>query len=447
MGKNEPTPSEYLSRLHENADIRVWIKDHRNPHTARLQFEQLALFCRRTASSPEDLVRLAAAKPNTEFRALVLDWAEAQRAQGRPDQYLKAIWYAVKSWLKHNEVRPSWSPPFNVLPAATLGAERVPTVEEVRKLLSVISPRNRVAVLILTSSGVRIGALADRFEAGGITLADFPDLVLSRGGPKFGSTPPVLHVPANRAKGWKEYYTFISGEAAEALQAYLTERIRRKEKLGPGSSVIGPEPKASHSHFRRSREGSLFISGKSLGNAIRVGLRKTLPKGVRVRPHTLRSWTSTNLERAEREGQITRTLREYFMGHALKSIDTRYNVGKRLSGDQIEELRKAYARVERFVSTSPQRTEALAVDPVYRKAVLFAVGYTDADTKEMDLAGMPNEEFLEAIQNSPARKHSASSGPREMVVTEAELPKYLADGWLAKMPVNGSKFVIERENP
>jgi integrase len=342
---DEPSPSEYLSRLHESAEIRVWIKDHRNAHTARLQFEQLALFCRRTSTSPEDAVRLAAAKPNTKFRASILGWAEAQRAQGRPDQYLKAIWYSIKSWLKHNEVQLSWSPPFNVLPAATLGNQRFPTVEEIRKLLAVVSPRNRVAVLILTTSGVRIGALSDRFEAGGITLADFPDLTFGRGGPKFRKTPPALHAPANHAKGWQEYYTCISTEASEALQAYLTERIQRVEKLSPGSSVIAPEPKASHSHFRRDREGSQFISGKSLGQAIRVGLRKVIPKGVRVRPHTLRAWTSTNLEQAEREGQITRTLREYFMGHHLKRMDTRYNVGKRLSDDQVEELRKACARV------------------------------------------------------------------------------------------------------
>ena len=39
---------------------------------------------------------------------------------------------------------------------------------------------------------------------------------------------------------------------------------------------------------------------------------------------------------------------------------------------------------------------------------------------------------------------AASAGPREKVIEESELGTYLDEGWVSKMPVNGSRFIVER---
>ena len=433
------TPQARKATLLESADIQGWIKDHRSPNTAKVQFEQLELFSRRIGIDPAGIAALAAAKPNKEFRGRVVDWVNAEREQGRPDLYIKTVWYAVKSWLRYNEVSVDWSPPLDVQPAATLEAERVPTSEELRRLVSVLSPRDRAAVLILASSGVRLGVLASRFEAAGLTLEHLPDLVLGGRIPRFARTPAILRIPAKLSKTRKEYYSFITTEAAEALIAYLQERRSRGEKLTPASAVIGPEPKASHAHFRRGRENALFISGKSLGQVIRLGLRKVMPKGVRVRPHTLRGWTSTQLELAERGGKITRSLREYFLGHGLKSVEVRYNLGKHLSQESLEELRAAYKRCEPLLSTaSPAATPA---EEIQREAaILLLTGFKGmkADDARTLVEGKSGEELANLLKPNDA----ATSRPREKAVTIDEVPDLLERGWELVAPLNGTMAVL-----
>lgn len=433
----EQTPQERKATLLANADIQEWIKDHRNPSTAKVQLEQLELFSRRTGLDPAAIVGLAGERPSKNFRGKVLDWVEGERLAGRPDLYIRTIWYSVKSWLRFNEVRLEWSPPLAPQPAATLESERVPSPQELRLLLSVLSTRDRAAVLILASSGIRIGVLANRFVAAGLTLESLPDLVLAGKSPHFTRTPAILHVPSALSKTRKEYYTFITSEAAEALVAYLHERRSRGEKLTSDSAVIGPEPRASHAHFRRDRKETLFISGKSLGNVIRVGLRKVMSKGVRVRPHTLRSWTSSQLELAERQGKVTRSVREYFLGHNLKSVELRYNLGKKLSPESLEELREVYARCEPFLSTVPSNSQG-GRDIGTLKLLLELLGVPEGKVSEADLKDATPEQLKEI-----ARKYMGqASVVRQTVVSNGDIPRLLGEGWTFVAALPGDQVIL-----
>ncbi|HEV2519108.1 MAG TPA: site-specific integrase [Thermoplasmata archaeon] len=313
--------------------------------------------------------------------------------------------------------------------------ERVPDPSELRRLLAVLSTRDRAAVLFLATSGVRIGVLASRFEANGLTLNALPDLVIGPKTIRFENSPPLVCVPAPLSKSRKAYYTFITSEAAEALLAYLQDRRSRGEELAACSSVIGPEPKASHAHFRVGREDSHFISGKSLGNVIRIGLRKVMPKGVRVRPHTLRAWTSTQLELAERKGKITRSLREYFLGHNLRSVELRYNLGKKLSQESIEELRAVFRSCEPFLST--QTTPSATSDEIQREAaVLLLTGFkgkTEIDARKL-VEGKSGPELAELIKSG--------AKPREQAFAVEEVPRLLGVGWEFVSVLNGTMAVL-----
>lgn len=444
-----PTPHDRKATLLEDADIRGWIKDHRSPNTAKAQLEQLELLLRRTDLTPLALVDLAAEKPNKRFRSKINDWVEAERKAGRPDLYIRTIWYAAKSWLRYNEVAVEWTPPLSPQPAATLEGERVPSAEELRRLLSVLSSRDRAAALFLASSGIRIGVLANRFEAGGLTLGAIPDLALDGRLPHFRKTPAIVHVPAALSKARKDYYTFITTEAAEALVAYLQDRKSRGERLTSGSALIGPEPKASHAHFRRDREDSLFISGKSLGNVLRVGLRKVMPPGVRVRPHTLRSWTSSQLELAERAGKVTRSLREYFLGHNLKSIELRYNLGKRLSPESLEELRAAYAKCEPFLTAAAASTSLDEARLLVKIELLKTVGLPAGDAERVarddtaDIASIVRERLGRESSQTPIKPPEHPGEQRVIDVESAS--SYIGRGWSLVSPLNSHLAVVRWE--
>jgi integrase len=437
----DSSPQERKATLLESADIRAWIKDHRSASTGQLQFEQLELLCRRTGTSPDEFARLGSAKPNKEFRRIVVGWVASERSAGRPDQYLNASWYALKSWLRFNEVAVEWSPPLSVEPAETLVNERVPTQPELRRLLSVLSTRDRAAVLVLATSGVRIGVLANRFEAAGLTLRSLPDLEIGAKTVQFRKTPALVQVPASLSKTKKAYSTFITAEAAESVVAYLQQRCGNGERLSLDSALIGPERRASHAHFRRGREDSLFISGKSLGNVIRLGLRKILPAGVRVRPHTLRAWTSTQLELAERQGKITRSVREYFLGHNLGSVELRYNLGKKLSPESIEALRGVYAGCEPFLSTVPPARDSGMDD-------LLRIIAEKAGISGEAMAGKSTTELADEVirllreERGPGVPTPATVS-RQRAVATGEVDALLQQGWRFVSPLGAERAVLE----
>ena len=57
-------------------------------------------------------------------------------------------------------------------------------------------------------------------------------------------------------------------------------------------------------------------------------------------------------------------------------------------------------------------------------------------------AGSASAAVIDALRKGAARG-VAQVGPRQQVIAESDLPRYLADGWVARMPVNSPKFVVE----
>jgi hypothetical protein len=137
-------------------------------------------------------------------------------------------------------------------------------------------------------------------------------------------------------------------------------------------------------------------------------------------------------------------VREEILGHDL-GTSGRYNLDKRLSKDMVEELRGAYTRCLPFLSSGTSHTPKPAVDVETRKLLLLALGgYSKEQVDEMNPGSLEGDALLEKIQHGPKWTKSAEAGPKQIVISEMELPKYLSEGWLARMPVNGSKFVVER---
>ncbi len=131
------------------------------------------------------------------------------------------------------------------------------------------------------------------------------------------------------------------------------------------------------------------------------------------------------------------------MGHA-GDMSARYSVNRgKLPATPIDEMRAAYRRCEPHTSTTTTRAEVEDRDLETKRLLLLAVGYADDQVEKMGVEGMDTEALVDAIRKSPARSGAATS-QRQQVIQEPELPRYLADGWTAKMPVNGSKFVVER---
>jgi integrase len=155
-----------------------------------------------------------------------------------------------------------------------------------------------------------------------------------------------------RAEG---YDTFIGPEAIDALKSYLDSR-RRGTRHIPGEVIARDAPL-----FRRQLNGdeeSLPISDDSIEQhvtqaAIRAGViepKKKPGDWSQVRPHVLRKFYQTSLERAGIPDNWVKRL----LGHQLSASEDPY------SKPTVEDLRKAYERAIPHLALSDATIELTA---------------------------------------------------------------------------------------
>jgi hypothetical protein len=374
---------------------------------------------------------------------LVQDHLRKMQDEGKTSRYALNSWWGVRSFLAHNNAAPSWVPKLKPLAEDDDdGSETVPTVEQLRTILNVLSSRGRAVALLLASSGIRIGVLANQFgPADGLRLKHLPELALDPE-PHFEKAPFVVRVPSHLAKGStvsrpRGYVTFGSPEAAEAIVAYLKERAARGEALQPSSALIAPDGRGRSSD-RVAKDGTRFMARKALAFTLRSAMDRVKPKGVHWHAHTLRAWFSTQMEAAEARGLISHSRREFFMGHAGIGVDFDYNLDRPKSSAKIEDLRTSYRRCESFLAVHPS-TSGSEIQATSARVFLMGLGYTEKELAKIDLDNLDMQLFQSLVA-----KKMASTGPkaRQKLVESAELGQYLDRGWTVETVVNDHQVVL-----
>jgi len=429
--------------LLENPLVRTWRDENRlrSERTADVNLRQLGLCLHEIGLSPRSLLDEARSDP-ARLRGRMVDYAARLQKRGRLGSYIAKTFTGVGSFLRHHEVVFRGFPRVSIVRGESIENERVPTQEELGRLLRALPVRGQVSALLMAHSGLRPGVFAV-YRAGdeALRLRDLPALDVTK--MEFRTVPFAVRVPGSLSKSRRAYVTFGSGELAEALIMYLRERVTRPrwkkgrqtppETLSPDSPVVA---------VRDTETETGFVTVKAVTAEIRNAMRKVVPVDTTWRPYVLRAYASTQLLLAETRGLITRDMREAILGHDL-GVSGRYNLSKKLHPSMVEEMRAAYGRCMPFLASGPPRGRAGGTDVETRKLLLLAVGYSEDQVAGMNVATMEPDALVDAIRKSPARSGGGAS-QRQQVIDESELPKYLADGWTAKMPVNGSKFVVER---
>ena len=127
----------------------------------------------------------------------------------------------LKSFFDFEEVQFNWKKIRSVTPAGkTVTKDRAPTVEEVRAALKIAAQRERTAILVMASGGLRIGALP------GLKLKDVEYLQSGLG--------RITAYAGER----EEYQTFVTPETVDATKDYLASRERVGERLAPDSLLF-----------------------------------------------------------------------------------------------------------------------------------------------------------------------------------------------------------------
>jgi integrase len=192
--------------------------------------------------------------------------------------------------------------------------DRPYSIKEIEQILEKCDIRARVVVLIMVSSGMRIGGLRE-LQIGDIKKIDEFSLYM---------------IWVYNRSGKDRYYTFTTPECAAAIDAYLDYRRRLGDELKDSAPLIRDKFNVDDPFTAMAPK---FLSIRMLSFIFedvlkRAGVNQaavTKPKWKKrdvMRSHGFRKFFITQCDKAH----MNFTLREYLSGHRLPNQDASYNL-------------------------------------------------------------------------------------------------------------------------
>jgi len=309
------------------------------------------------------------------------------------------------------------------LPRVEEPDDRAPTVEELRRILAWGKLRTKALILVLASSGMRLG------EAIKLKVKNID----------FNSRPVKVRLsPKVASKTGEGRITYISDEAAEYLRQYLGERINI-----PDAWVFPSEADESRhmSEDRAWRTITECIEKAGLGKA----KEKTVTGRRRLHPHSFRKFFFSRVV-----GVIGETAAHALMGHG-SYLKTYY---KKTEEERAGDYLRAMPYLTIFAETAEMRRwkEEAKLEAI--KAFAKSLGIENIEIRIAQLKKktpkISDEEALSqiireslSITKLNMEKKSPNNDPKK-IVGEDELEKYLAQGWDVQAILPSGKILIKK---
>jgi integrase len=226
--------------------------------------------------------------------------------------------------------------------------------EEIRRLLDVADERMRTVILLLASTGMRIGAVP------GLRLRNIEKVEID-------AATSIYKITVY--EGFKEeYITFTTPECTVAIDSYLKMRERYGEKLNTNSFLIREQfdVRDPFAISKCKEVKANTLTGKLIDLAVRAGLRQkevlqgkprgTIRNDVPI-AHGFRKFFTTQLVKSD----VKSELRWLLEGHNLKANDPAYV--RTQEEDLLEQYQKGIDNLTIDPANRLQRTiETLKVD-------------------------------------------------------------------------------------
>ncbi|MDG6991104.1 MAG: site-specific integrase [Nitrososphaerota archaeon] len=422
-----PKTAKY-GHLLSDQDVGRW---HDNlaassPITAEVYLRTLGLYCDLEHTTPRQILKDG---PTKRFRDHFTDFVRRMEREGKAGSYITRFKKVLLSWLSYNNVDAKLK--VNVRGASdtpTIASERVPSKDELSRILRMASPRGRVSIAMMAFSGLRPESLGDFRGTDGIRLGDLPEVKIAAEGVGFAKVPTVLLVRRALSKARHPYFTFLGNEAATYLQEYLAERVKLGEKLASRNPILAFDP-------RGVRKNSFLRT-----NLITRDIKEAIVKaGFSWRPYVLRAYCDTGMIVAESKGHISHPYLQFLMGHK-GDIEARYSTNKgRLPPTMIEEMREAYKKCEPLLSTKTETASEEQIKKTMREQFLLVAGFKKEELEKMNLAKMSDEELQNAVRQRLVGMMTGN-GSRQKVIPVQQVRSYIGQGYeyVASLPDGGA---------
>ncbi len=411
-------------------DVRRWFENlkAKSVLTATVALRNLGHYCELTKTTPDEILKRARANEK-DFRYEFTDFVRKLEKEGKAGSYIARFKKVILSWLKFNDIRLQLT--VNIAgenETPTIVNERVPSKEELARILRKATSRGRVAIAIMAFSGLRPESLGDYEGTDGLRLGDLKELKLLDE-IRFDRIPATVMVKSKLSKARHQYFSFIGEEGTTYIREYLEERRKQGEELTYESPLLQFDV--------RGVRKNAFLRTTLVTRDIREAIEQA---GLKMRPYVLRAYFSTALDIAESKGLISHPWRQFIMGHK-GDIEARYSTNKRLPPDIIDEMRESYSKSTKFLETRISDVSEENARLYLQQQLLSAVGYRQDEIDKMNLAETSTEDFQKLLRDKVAGAMT-SNGSKQKLVPMNEIEKLLGEGYEFQAVLPNGKAIM-----
>ncbi|MGC8663924.1 MAG: site-specific integrase, partial [Thermoplasmata archaeon] len=192
--------------LLENNSVRRWYENVSagSKITADVYLRTLGLFCELNNTDPGKIVNDAKENPR-KFKENFMDFVRSLEKQGKAGSYIVRFKKTLKSWLNFNDIEIKFDVKIKgEYETPKIANERVPSKEELSRIIRKASSRVRVAIALMAFSGLRPESLGNYDGTDGIRLGDLKELNLDT--LEFEKSPTILIVRSSLSKAKHQYF-------------------------------------------------------------------------------------------------------------------------------------------------------------------------------------------------------------------------------------------------
>jgi site-specific recombinase XerD len=297
----------------ERQEYRNFINSIRSPATLKSYNYSLKYFMRYCKTDIPGLLR---GNPKTLEQQIIEFLVEMRQVQKLSYGIINTRLAAIKKFYEMNDIVFNWKKISSYLPEnIRVNKDRAYTIEEVQTMLTKCDERMRLVILLLVSTGVRLGAVVD-LKLKHLTKIEKYKLY-------------QITIYENTSS---EYYVFTTPECALAIDSYLEYRTRFNEKLSSESPLIReqfnrkdsllirkPKPLRYHNLAYILTDILVKAGIQTIEHVTETKLNGRIRKDVK-RANGFRKLTETSFIRSK----VNAEARELLMGHSIGLGDAYY---------------------------------------------------------------------------------------------------------------------------
>jgi integrase len=304
--------------ISQYSSCQLWIEGLRSPSTQKAYAFHLWQLCKFYKTNPDQLLKADPKDLKEMIVNYVLDMKKAAKnSAGKPKRgqrsvnSIKSYVKGIKSFFDEHEINLPWNKISKYIPEDVTNDYRSYTRDEISKLLSIANLRDRCIVLLMASSGIRVGAISD------LTLKSLKKLDDGLG---------LLTAYGNSKKS--AYNTLVTQECLSTIDEYLVQRRKQGETVNEHSILI----RDKYSIFNKRVNRPKCLTTGAINQQMRLLLRKAALPFEELQPdHALRRFFDTTLINSNVDPKFKAML----MGHSIKLDDVYYDKKNEVSSNKL----------------------------------------------------------------------------------------------------------------